>query len=534
MVTRLLNSIRMANLSRLPHSQAIELIGFKYGRIRGRLRPEIAPVIARWFLGQVDSVYLKENRARGIWRLPGIYIKQFKHPGFWQNLRLLFRSSKARSEYRALVSLHKRGLPVPIPLGFMEEKGPLSFQTSYLITEELKDAIPLRELFLRSQVAPGIRFKILEELAGLVVRMHRARLCHPDLHLGNILIQFADKGPRLYIMDLHRFKTGRLLGPRRISTLGFIWLSMYGVLSSADRVRFLRYYAQKAGERFCPALVRRVHKSFLIQRERHYRSRAKRCWVTSSKFEVDKGVCRRRDARGIVFPSVSALEREGELIKGRRGGALFRWQERYFVKVFSSQGLKRLLESFLWGPAERIWYNAHALGLRGVPTPSLYAFRRGTESMLIGQWIQQSLSCYHYVIGPLASEGTSGLRRFIEGLAIFVRGLHEKGVYHKDLKATNLLIQQDAQGARFYLLDIDRVSFKVKLSKRSRLYNIAQLNASVPGGVISRTDRLRFLRTYMGGIRYSKDDLRRIIKWSIARSHFWPVGAVKSGLGDYI
>jgi tRNA A-37 threonylcarbamoyl transferase component Bud32 len=86
-------------------------------------------------------------------------------------------------------------------------------------------------------------------------------------------------------------------------------------------------------------------------------------------------------------------------------------------------------------------------------------------------------------------------RKFVMSVAEFLRGLHTADVNHGDLKASNLLVQEREAGWQVSLVDLDHVRFGRPLTRREKILNLAQLNASIPSS-IGPMARLRFLRAY--------------------------------------
>ena len=115
-------------------------------------------------------------------------------------------------------------------------------------------------------------------------------------------------------------------------------------------------------------------------------------------------------------------------------------------------------------------------------------------------------------------------RTFIKEFAQFIADLHGKGVYHADLKTTNIFVEEvSLQQRSFWLIDLDRVMFRRKLSSRQKLSNLVQINTSVPAHM-SLTDRLRFYHDYTGKKRLEKGDkgfLAAIIQRSWKRNPHW-------------
>ena len=80
-----------------------------------------------------------------------------------------------------------------------------------------------------------------------------------------------------------------------------------------------------------------------------------------------------------------------------------------------------------------------------------------------------------------------------------MRALHEKGVYHADLKSTNILVQELPDGAwRFSFIDLDRVAFRDSLSFQERANNLAQINSSISRRAGAK-ERLNFFFFYAKG-----------------------------------
>ncbi len=111
------------------------------------------------------------------------------------------------------------------------------------------------------------------------------------------------------------------------------------------------------------------------------------------------------------------------------------------------------------------------------------------------------------------------------------RGLHlrgeRRGVFHRDLKANNLLVRPRAAGGWDFLpIDLDRVEFRTgPVPEAGVLLNLAQLNAAVAAPV-TRADRLRVLKAVLTRIPMTRPLLRkwaaRVMRLTRERHHFWP------------
>ena len=93
-----------------------------------------------------------------------------------------------------------------------------------------------------------------------------------------------------------------------------------------------------------------------------------------------------------------------------------------------------------------------------------------------------------------AAERRRQLRGEIDRLARLVRGLHQRRLSHRDLKASNILVS----GGKMWLIDLVGLKRGGPVSHRRRIQNLARLHASFHNSPhLTRTDKLRFLRMYL-------------------------------------
>jgi hypothetical protein len=129
-----------------------------------------------------------------------------------------------------------------------------------------------------------------------------------------------------------------------------------------------------------------------------------------------------------------------------------------------------------------------------------------------------------------AGERITLLRALIDRIARVIRDLHERQLSHRDLKASNILVRRlDAPPiaqapidsdkplnllhmpeASIWLIDLVGVELFRSLPRHRKIQNLARLNASFHHkGHVSRTDRLRFLRTYLFGDLHGQENWKR-------------------------
>jgi len=117
-------------------------------------------------------------------------------------------------------------------------------------------------------------------------------------------------------------------------------------------------------------------------------------------------------------------------------------------------------------------------------------------------------------------------RDLIRAFAGTVGRMHAKGIFHGDLRLGNVLVVKEHENWRFYFIDNERTEKFRSLPPRLRLKNLVQVNMFFHG--ISKTDRLRFLRSYLESNPGIEDRssawIRRITAKTNRRLHrkHWP------------
>lgn len=200
---------------------------------------------------------------------------------------------------------------------------------------------------------------------------------------------------------------------------------------------------------------------------------------------------------------------------------------RVIYKRFRVTSLKDPLASlFRSSPALRSWIQGQGFRERGLPTARpfvvLHRSRFGMlrEGYLLTEKITHAGDLHEVVESSAAQPAPCRvklLRQLIERVARTIRALHQRQLSHRDLKAANILVRrfdapadepsaysQDIQNLLYmpesaiWLIDLVGVETFTELTKPRKVQNLARLNASFVGSEkITRTDRLRFLFTYL-------------------------------------
>jgi GAF domain-containing protein len=97
------------------------------------------------------------------------------------------------------------------------------------------------------------------------------------------------------------------------------------------------------------------------------------------------------------------------------------------------------------------------------------------------------------------SDGRNFLRRkwISEAVAREIRGMHDAGIYTRDMQETNLMLEARDHQLTIYFVDLEDFKRARKVSMRRRMLNLVHLDRSI-GRFVCRSQRLRFFYNYLG------------------------------------
>jgi hypothetical protein len=182
----------------------------------------------------------------------------------------------------------------------------------------------------------------------------------------------------------------------------------------------------------------------------------------------------------------------------------------------------RLGSPFVPSPASRSWAGAEILersGFRtGRPIAAVECRSWGmvTKSFYLSEGIAGGRTVDVYWREELILvRGSEGIRRrlnFLEGLAALFRSLHERNIYHNDLKDANILVcPGDGFREEFYLLDLEGIRRCRRVSRRRQIKNLVQLNRTM-GTLLRASEKLYWLKVYLGNVFFDRRERRKWIK----------------------
>ena len=488
--------------------------------MKGWVREEIVQLLPHHFfkdpiraMHELHGEVIKESRLRwaAIFALPNekrIFLKRDRTKGWFETFKYLFLPSKARKEWFIAYQLGKRNLNIPKPMGWMERVHRGWVKESYYLSEAIKSGVSLAEVadILKDE-------KISTELVKIVIKMHSSGLLHQDLHAGNFLWD----GESFFLIDLHRARLLRSLSlNQRLWNLSHLFHSLRSFWGEKEHWRFFDQYfeedsisSQKKKE-----YLMKIHSSMDHLQKRQWKSRTKRCLKESTEFSVkkEKGITiySRNDLsldrlKKVIESHLTFVrEKPSDLLKNSpevKVSLVEDGKGKVYVKQFCyPHWWDRLREHFRLSKGLKAWLGGNGLRVRGVSSIKPLALMEQkswfgcVEGFLVMEASEPGEEMDRHICKEF--DGIKEKRNFIKAFALWLYHLHQKNIYHQDMKACNILVSRNGQTWDFKLLDLEDALLDEKINENKLFKNLLQLNTSTPKFITTR-DRLRFFKEYM-------------------------------------
>ncbi len=482
-----------------------------------------------------NTVVVKENRLRTIYKAHfpffegPVLVKSFHFPTMRRTLRGVF-TPYADRELKNAKQAQRRGIPVVEPL-FLIRKREGWFPAVSLVGYRYLEGVSLYQWFSEGKGLPEEEKEQLLRAAGLFAALlHKKGGLHNDFHAGNLLVR--DNGT-LVLTDLYPLSFSRNPSLKsRMEGLSQLIASLAPFVGRKGIDVLLDTYCKVSKVHQPSTFKERILARHVEIRRHHEKSRSARCMKNSSQFYQFRDDSWRIAARRFItvdkiqellgeFNALYQSHPERALKNApesvvyivKRPGSECEWCVKWYRK---RGGLDDLKEGIRGGRALRAWRAGNGLLFRGMPVVIPYAMvqtkqggfliaeaAEGKElDRLLSRWLELKDGEIRHRMYPLAEE-----------LGHLLGQLHEKGIFHADLKACNIVVKEDKKKFSIKLLDYDRVKFFDILPQRFMIKNLVQLNNSIPKGV-SRSLRFRFLLAYVEKhpiIRLNVKDLFRMV-----------------------
>jgi len=495
---------------------------------------------------------VKQNVSRTVYRghigAREIFLKHYHRRSPAHRIARRLGISDAAREMRFMRYLASRGVGTAAPLARMCANGVEWLATAGVADAEVATQWHRRQLELGRDGRMRIQRGIVA-LAGMTGRMHRAGVVHRDLHCGNILIRDGDDGPDMVLMDLHRAGRRRRLSRRaRAANLAQLLHDRYNDTTRTERLRFLKHYmaaAEAEGsirgwelliEHFARRHARRQYRS----RDRRITKRNRYFWpvklpggwrghvVLASKRNVAGSRAGRitfdvSDWLAALSDPTSLLSTEGaEVVKHSRSSLVLRRLLKVGPHVLDvhvkrrrrKQAWKILLDCFRPARSIRAFKLGHSLLTRQITTalPLAALERRAgpflldhilvtetVEGVMLNQFLNTWLSSGKGV-APLDAPRRRRLAQDVLcQLGRVVQRLHDNNFAHRDMKASNMVVQWSGDSIpQIFLIDLDGLRPRRRLGARTRFQGLMRLNVSLlecPS--VTHSGRLRMLLGYL-------------------------------------
>ena len=201
----------------------------------------------------------------------------------------------------------------------------------------------------------------------------------------------------------------------------------------------------------------------------------------------------------------------------------------FYIKKHGRPKLKEYLKPLLnFGRpilgARNEWEAILEFHAAGIPTMIPIAFgESGDQSLVMTEGLGTDYTLLDWASSRWADAAQVGLtneqregcqRELISRVAQIASRMHARGAHHQDFYLNHMLWCGDRSRYDLRIIDLGRVRFHKKLSRRWIIKDLAQLDYSASG--LSCADRLRFLRLYLGR-PFTKAD-RRLVRAILCKS----------------
>lgn len=175
--------------------------------------------------------------------------------------------------------------------------------------------------------------------------------------------------------------------------------------------------------------------------------------------------------------------------------------------------------------------NIRKLEAAGIPCMELAAYGESLsddgllESFLLTPELEGYAQLDDFLRNRFASLNTEGgardaqLQRLIGHVAAIARQFHDAGFNHRDLYCCHFFVHERATGDfDIRLIDLQRVQLRTRMRRRWIVKDLAQLAYSAPRDRIKCTQKMAFIRKYLGVAKLRTED-KRLIREVLAKQH---------------
>lgn len=395
-------------------------------------------------------------------------------------VKLFYDSSGLKRHYErelaGIESLLSSGVPTPRILFH----GPLFDKRAYVfVFEKITDACDLNELW-QQKSSPEELMPIMQAMTLELATQHVLGIMQRDLHLKNFLL----KGKNIYTLDGGSIETFHALLPKKKSIDHLaLFFSELGVGMEFFQHSLFQVYGKSRGWMIKPADIQLLNasiKKWNKKRKNQYQKKIQRNSSLFTKIKTSKSlVIYRQDYFSETFqkllddPEIVFNNSKREILKAGRSSTVIKMTIDNRILVIKRYNMKNawhwMRRALRKTRAAESFRLANLLRLFGVATAKPIAF---IEKRLFGLR-NTSYFIMEYVEGPTLSTYFSNYQstdfhceKIAARVVDLLRKINEMQMSHGDLKATNIVIEDDQP----VLLDLDGMTEHKTQNQTNRIY----------------------------------------------------------------
>lgn len=409
------------------------------------------------------------------------YLKTYFHDSqALAPLKYFFKKPASRAEWQLAPQLQQLGISVVPHLAHGECWTWRGLQRSILITEGPSGFVPLKSI----DPAPAVQCalgKFLRELHGHCV-------FHNDLHISNLL--YSPGANEFCLVDLDNMEILPALSQEQrmdnLATLNRRWpltRDFYlaydtGFLEKSEEI------SQRADIKHRSSIPKKLKLLFDNRPPFMIRKTGNLKWRVRQRppSEILEKILRQPDE--FLASTAELLKNGTRSTVGCSGRFVLK---RFNFKKFSTP----FLDAFRSSRARHSFVTARHLELLKIssPRPIAYADFRRLGFVTRGYFVMEKVTGASYLW-----KRSSRRQMHLRQLAELIGRIHEEGFSHRDLKETNIVVDENDVP---FLIDLDAMSYVGKISNARAAAELARLaQGFARRSPISKTERLRFLRIY--------------------------------------
>ena len=344
-------------------------------------------------LRTITALHKKENGAAE-------YFIKHDHARFWEaKLKGLFRS-KVKKEFESANLLLKHSITCVNYIAWGER----GFE-GFLLTEAFRDSQDLNECWQEIKHNPLLRKNFIAAFTNLIAKTLDAKVFHPDLHIGNILVRRQGNEFVFKYVDVYGVKQVHKLSIKKKLNMLVILLWLYHDLSPFELNNLFSSFT-----RFFPFTKRELRQKIInvwSRRVNHFRARRRKKLLKQSSqinfIRTKEGIWRTvKDIK--LSDTKKLLEKHREIVsntpdqlikndKKRRLSRVVLNDKSFIVKEFYKIRCKGR-----FSPDRRSWLNASGLKTIGIPACRYLAWLHSNQSgYVVLEDLGQNLIHYEFI-----------------------------------------------------------------------------------------------------------------------------------------